>query len=190
MTVKQSTKTKTNGVQRVVKARTNGVRGDQREDCTIVVGLGEMAVTRQSDCVLVAYGLGSCVGVAVYDPVASVAGLLHAVLPRHRNGDNNLTKFVDTGIPALVEAMERQGANARRMRWYLAGGAQMLKAPGFKGMFNIGRQNVEMAQQVLAQYGVRPAGVSVEGNVGRTLKLYAADGRVTVRFAGGEEQEL
>ncbi len=157
---------------------------------TIAVGLGEMAITCQADLVLVAYGLGSCVGLAAYDPVGPVAGLLHAVLPRHRNGDENRAKFVDTGIPALVAEMERMGASLERMRWYAAGGAQMLTAPGFKGMFNIGQQNVEAARQALARYGLTLNGSSVEGHVGRTLKLYVSNGRVTVRFAGQEEQEL
>ena len=31
--------------------------------------------------VLITYALGSCVGVAIYDPVARVGGLLHYMLP-------------------------------------------------------------------------------------------------------------
>lgn len=165
-------------------------KGSCEDGHGIAVGLGEMVVSQWSNCVLVAYGLGSCIGLAAYDPVESVGGLLHAVLPRHRDGDANPAKFVDTGIPALIAEMERCGAKASRIRWYAAGGAQMLTAPGFRGMFNIGQQNQEMMQKVLAQYGFALSGASLGGHVGRTLRLYLPDGRVTVRFAGQGEEEL
>ncbi|NOZ28593.1 MAG: chemotaxis protein CheD [Chloroflexi bacterium] len=157
---------------------------------TIAVGLGEMVVTKDREHVLVAYGLGSCIGLAAYDPMGPVAGMLHAVLPMRRNGDDNLYKFVDTGIPALIDEMKRMGASMRRIRWYVAGGAHMLTAPGFKGMFDIGRRNVEMTQRLLTEYGIEPVAMAVRGSKGRTLKLYVASGRVTVRFAGGEEKVL
>jgi chemotaxis protein CheD len=160
------------------------------EGHAIAVGLGEMRVSRRSNCVLVAYGLGSCIGLAAYDPVEFVGGLLHAVLPRYRNGEASSTKFVDTGIPALITEMERCGAKISRIQWYAAGGAQMLTAPGFRGMFNIGQQNLEMMEKILTQYGVALSGASLGGHVGRTLKLYLPQGRVTVRFAGQAEEEL
>ena len=157
---------------------------------SVAVGLGEIAVTRQTNCVLVAYGLGSCVGLAVYDPIGLVAGMLHAVLPRCRQGDSTPSKFVDTGIPILVAEMERCGAKAQRLQWYAAGGSQMLVAPGFKGMFNIGQQNVEVLREVFAQYGFILRNTSLGGHVGRTFKLYGRNGRVTVRFAGQAENDL
>ncbi|MCS7220758.1 MAG: chemotaxis protein CheD [Anaerolineae bacterium] len=172
----------------IVKEKVAG--GSYEESRAVAVGLGEMVVSRRSDCVLVAYGLGSCIGLAAYDPVESIGGLLHAVLPRHRDNDVNPAKFVDTGIPALIAEMERQGAKASRLRWYAAGGAQMLTTSSFQGMFNIGQQNLETMQRVLAQYGFVLSGASLGGHVGRTLKLYLPDGRVTVRFAGQEEEEL
>ncbi len=165
-------------------------RGCASEEQAIAVGLGEIAVVRQRPCLLVAYGLGSCVGVAAYDPVGPVAGMIHAVLPRFRPGDAAPTKFVDSGIPALVAEMERYGAKLQRIRWYAAGGAQMLVAPGFKGMFNIGQQNIEAMHEVFARYGLTLSGAALGGHMGRTLKLYAADGRVTVRSAGQSEEPL
>lgn len=160
------------------------------EGQAIAVGLGEIAVVHQRLCILVAYGLGSCIGVAAYDPVGPVAGMIHAVLPRFRPGDAAPTKFVDSGIPALVAEMERHGAKQQRIRWYAAGGAQMLVAPGFKGMFNIGQQNIEMMHEIFARYGLTLSGAALGGHVGRTLKLYGANGRVTVRSAGQNEEAL
>lgn len=166
------------------------VRSSAGDGSTIAVGLGEMVVTSAVTCVLVAYGLGSCIGLAAYDPTGPVAGMLHAVLPHHRGGEPNLAKFVDTGIPLLIEEMRRHGARMERVRWFAAGGAQMLTAPGFRGMFNIGAQNIQSMEQVLAQHGIRLSGSALAGHVGRTLKLYVDTGLVTVRSAGQEEVPL
>jgi len=82
----------------------------------ISLGLGEMAVTRNPDDVLAAYGLGSCLGICMIDPVTKVTGLRHAVLPETLNisdsvNPSNASKFVDRGIESLLAAMTKEGAN-------------------------------------------------------------------------------
>lgn len=156
----------------------------------ITVGLGELAVSDHPEAVLVAFGLGSCVGVAAYDPVRKAGGLLHAMLPQHRNGDKNLTKFVDTGIPELLNRLLALGARREQIIWRYAGGAQMLTAPGLTDRFNIGAQNVNMTREILARYALRVVGQDVGGHQGRTVRLYIADGRVVVRGVNGPERSL
>ncbi len=156
----------------------------------ITVGLGELAVSDHPEAVLVAFGLGSCVGVAAYDPVRKAGGLLHAMLPQHRNGDKNLTKFVDTGIPELLNRLLALGARREQIIWRYAGGAQMLAAPGLSNRFNIGAQNVGMTREVLARYALRVVGQDTGGHQGRTVRLFIADGRVTVREVSGLERLL
>jgi chemotaxis protein CheD len=75
---------------------------------SLSVGLGELVISGNPDDVLVAYGLGSCVGVGMYCPKSKVGGLLHAVLPENTDGDRTSTKFVDTGIPVMLEAEARR----------------------------------------------------------------------------------
>ncbi len=157
---------------------------------TISAGLGELVVSSKATDVLVAYGLGSCVGVTVYDPVAKVGAMLHAMLPLHRNGDANKTKFVDTGIPAMMQKVEKLGAKRSRLICRMAGGAQMLTAPGFNNVFNIGAQNAEQARKVLKKEGVRLRVEETGGHAGRTVKLHIANGRVTLRSMGQEEKDL
>ncbi len=157
---------------------------------TISAGLGELVVSKKVTDVLVAYGLGSCVGVTVYDPVAKVGAMLHAMLPLHRNGDANRTKFVDTGIATMLEQVERLGAKRSRLICRMAGGAQMLTAPGFNNVFNIGDQNAEQARKALKKERVRLRAEETGGHAGRTVKLHIANGRVTMRTMGQEEKDL
>ncbi|MCC7354168.1 MAG: chemotaxis protein CheD [Anaerolineae bacterium] len=156
----------------------------------ITVGLGEVAVSGQSEAVLVAFGLGSCVGVTAYDPVRKVGGLLHAMLPQRRNGDKNLTKYVDSGIPELLSKLLALGAKREQLLWRYAGGAQMLTAPGLSDRFNIGAQNVVMTQEVMGHYLLRVLSQDTGGYQGRTVRLFIADGRVLVRGISGSERQL
>jgi len=160
------------------------------ESSSLAVGLGEIKISRQPTDILVAYGLGSCVGVSVYDPFAHVAGLLHAVLPEHLNNAENTAKYVDTGITELLASVERAGALRLRLTVRLAGGAHMLNAPGFKQALNIGERNVAAALATLAALNLKVAAQDVGGNLGRTVRLYVGTGRLTVRAMGSPERDL
>ena len=156
----------------------------------ITISLGELVVTDKPDVVLVAFGLGSCVGVTAYDPVRKAGGLLHAMLPRRRNGDNNLTKFVDTGMVELLNRMAALGARREQMIWRFAGGAQMLTAPGLSDRFNIGQQNVTMTQEMITRHRLNLIACETGGYQGRTLRLIPITGEVTVRYIDGKTKSL
>lgn len=161
------------------------------EGNALAVGLGEIQVSRDPQDQLVAYGLGSCVAVAVHDPVARVAGLLHAVLPeRPREGAPLCSKYVDTGIQALLERVEAMGALRSRLRVCMVGGANMLTLANAGLALNIGERNIAMARSTLAGLRLRVAAEDVGGNKGRTVRLSVADGRMTVRVLGSQTREL
>ncbi len=158
---------------------------------SIAVGLGEIKTSRDPDDILVAYGLGSCLGIGMQDPVARVAGLLHAVLPYHTNGTEARTgKFVDSGLQALLAQLTFMGANPARMVIRMAGGANMLIAPGFSTVLNIGSRNIEAAYTSLAALKLKIASKEVGGNTGRTVRFYVSDGRMTIRTMGNQEREV
>ncbi len=158
---------------------------------TISVGLGELKISRNPDDILVAYGLGSCVGIGMYDPALRLAGLLHALLPTHPNGtDGNSAKYVDSGVVALVVELLRAGADRNRLVVRMAGGANMLTAPGFSQTLNIGARNVEAAYAALSGLKFRIASQEVGGNIGRTVRFYPANGRMTIRTVGNQEREI
>ena len=156
------------------------------------VPIGSMVVSDNPDDVLVAYGLGSCVAICFYDPAVGVGGMLHALLPSLPNGRQDLenpAKFVDRGVPLLVEALQEFNAKPNRLVTQLCGGAQLLIIPGEDGL-SIGERNVQAAEEALRAAGFRIQARATGGNSGRTVRFYIASGRVTVRTLGQEEQSL
>jgi chemotaxis protein CheD len=156
----------------------------------VTVGLGELAISDQPNDVLVAFGLGSCVGVAAYDPVRKICALLHAMLPTHRNGDPNRCKFVDSGVQQMLAELVSVGAKKDRLIWRYAGGAQMLTAPGLSDRFNIGAQNVAMTDEMTKKLGLRVLAQDTGGYQGRTVRVFVATGITTVRSVSGQEHPL
>ncbi len=158
---------------------------------TLSVGLGELVISRNPDDVLVAYGLGSCVGVGMYNPISKTGGLLHAVLPEQTNYKaDSATKFVNTGIPILLEKIKNNGAIPNNIVIYMVGGANMLINTQLAKTFDIGTRNVAAAIQTLESLRLKVRNSEVGGNTGRTVRLYISSGRMTVRVIGGTERDL
>jgi len=156
-----------------------------------VVPIGEMAASGSSTDVLVAYGLGSCVAVCLYDPVTKVGGMLHALLPTVPNGKpaSNPAKFVDRGVPLLLESLLELGARRTRLIAKLCGGAQIV---GFESnrALNIGRLNVLAVEAALRAAQLKIHAQATGGHSGRTVRFYLADGTVTVRTLQQGERVL
>jgi chemotaxis protein CheD len=158
------------------------------------IPIGEMVASTAIDDVLVVYGVGSCVVVGLYDPSINVGGVLHALLPganwHRRNKAGKPTKFVDQGVPLLVEAMTSLGARKNRLVTYLCGGAQVINSPGLSDSFSIGERNVAAARVALQGLGLNVSSEKTGGRVGCTIKLHVVDGKVTVKTLGQEERVL
>jgi len=159
---------------------------------SFVVGLGEMRVMKGQPAVLACIGLGSCIALCAYDPVAKVGGVAHMVLPNSGNEGKKQTspKYVDTGVPLLFREMSRQGAIKSRLVVKAAGGAQMLSIPGANGRLNVGERNIAELKPALAKENVSVLATDVGGTLGRTLKLFLGTGKVTVRTVDGISIEL
>ena len=118
----------------------------------LVVGVGDLIVSDSIDDNIITYALGSCLGLTIYDPVAKVGGMLHAMLPDssiHKNKKNfelNVKKYVNTGIPALFKAAYAMGAKKNRIKLKMAGCSQILDESNF---FNIGKRNYAAARKML-----------------------------------------
>ena len=156
------------------------------------VGNGRMRVSREPNDLLVAYALGSCVGVAAWDSVARVGGLLHAMLPTSKldaaKARERPAMFVDTGVTALLRAMRAKGALAGRTRVTIAGGGARATGPEH---FDIGRRNVLAARRVLWERRLRIVGEAVGGPWPRPLSQPIATGaaRVSIREQGGASRD-
>lgn len=158
------------------------------------VGLGEQAVSREPEEVLVAYGLGSCLGVVMIDPASRLSGLLHALLPRTpetgERGAPNSSKYVESGIEHLLASLVREGAKPDRLIVRIVGGANMLMGAGMSQSFDIGTRNVEAAKTTLSRLNLPISVAEVGGHSGRTVRVYVAESRVTVRVIGEKEREI
>jgi chemotaxis protein CheD len=149
--------------------------------------MGQMHVARDPDVTIAAFGLGSCIGLVVWDPVARVGGLAHIVLADStgfREAHLNPVKYADLAVPALVEAALKLSARRDRLVFKMAGGAQTLQLNGGKDHFTIGERNGVAVRKALAELGFRPAIEDTGGNAGRTVFLDVATGRVMVHTAG------
>ncbi|QPV62204.1 chemotaxis protein CheD [Halosimplex litoreum] len=147
----------------------------------VKVGIAESEVT-DGNALLTTSGLGSCLGVAVYDRSAAVAGLVHVMLPSidEMESDND-AKFADSGIRSLVADMERRGADRERMEAKIAGGSDMLDFS--ENGSGIGVRNVEMGRRTLAEFDIPIVGEDVGGDHGRSLRLEATSGDLVVKSA-------
>lgn len=152
----------------------------------IIVGVSDAKASADAADVLATYSLGSCIGVALFDPASRVAGLLHFQLPSSAGDPQRALEkplmYADTGMAWLLDAMRRLGADKRRMRVALAGGAKMLND---EGVFDIGRRNHTAIRKVLFQQGMLIGAEDVGGTAPRTLFLRVCDG--TLQIKGGSQ---
>lgn len=154
----------------------------------VVVDISDAKVSNDPDTVLTTYSLGSCIGVALYDPLAKVGGMLHYQLPASTldkpKAERYPCMFADTGMQCLVASMTALGALAKRIHVKIAGGATMNTGP--KG-FDIGKRNYLSIRKILWQYGMFIDAEDVGGHSPRNMYLNLADGAVTVRSIGLEK---
>jgi chemotaxis protein CheD len=145
------------------------------------VTIGE-ARAAGKDTILFTLGLGSCVAIVLYDGDNRIGGLAHALLPTPRSGRNPApaARYASTAVDVLIRLMEGEGANSRRLRAKIAGGASMFDSVLTEGGRQLGMRNVEAARSALARAGIPVDREDVGGNYGRSVYLHVDEGRVVV----------
>lgn len=151
------------------------------------VGIGEFVVSDRPQDTIATAALGSCVAVCLWEPTAGVAGLLHFLLPDSKINPARAqaapASFADAGIPLLFHAAYGLGAQKKRSKVWLLGGAEVSR-PAAEGIFNVGRRNVLAARRVLWQNGILIDGEEVGGTAPRTVTMAVANGQITVKTNG------
>ncbi len=136
-------------------------------------------------------GLGSCVGIAIRDPMNKVGGLAHIMLPDStaiRNSQQNIAKFADTGIVELIRQMEALGAKKARMVAKIAGGATMFNFSSGNSTMQVGDRNVEATKKKLAELGIPILAEDTGKNYGRTVTFFPETGEFHIRAVGKQEE--
>lgn len=155
----------------------------------IKVGMADLNIGKSPD-VITTIGLGSCIGIAVYDSVTKIGGLAHIMLPdstRMKN-NSNVAKFADTGIEELIKKMTEAGASKTRMVAKIAGGARMFEVSGLSDVGNIGAKNAEASKKKLKELGIRLIAEDMGLNYGRTVELNCANGDFLIKSVGKENK--
>jgi chemotaxis protein CheD len=151
----------------------------------LIVGVADMKVSNNINDVLVTYSLGSCIGLAIYDPVAQVGGMLHYMLPESKLDEvkarKNPSMFGDTGIPYLFKETYKLGAKKNRLRIIVVGGAQILDQAG---LFNIGKRNYNLLRKLFWKNNALVDFEDVGGTSNRTLKLEVKSGDAWLKVSG------
>ena len=154
-----------------------------------VVVVSDMKTGKDGDF-LITHALGSCLGLAIWDPQIKVGGLLHAMLPLSKiNKDKanaNPYMFVDTGVPALFKTLYDMGAQKKRLVVKAAGCGNPL---GKNEMFKIGERNHTLLKKLLWKNNVMLAAEDVGGTASRTVNFTLSDG-VTILSTSGMKKEL
>ena len=154
-------------------------------DNVVKVGMADMCALKHPG-MLTTLGLGSCVGIALYDSREKVIGLAHIMLPSSTQARNtsNVAKFADTAVERLMKDMIKLGAKKRNIVAKLAGGAQMFAFASTSDIMRIGSRNVEAVKQKLRDMNISIVAEHTGGNFGRTVEFYSGDGRFLVKTIG------
>ncbi len=155
----------------------------------VVVGVGDLAVSNNSQVTLSTYALGSCVGVIAYDPLVMAGGILHIMLPDSLISPDKAAKqpamFADTGLPFFFRSLVGMKVDRNRMRIFLAGGASVLNGTD---PFKIGERNAAAVKKILGVYQIPVCGEDLGGNINRTVHLELATATLTLKTPDRTEQ--
>lgn len=157
----------------------------------IKVGMADLKVVEYPDA-LTTLGLGSCVGICLYDATSKVTGMAHIMLPSSKaiRKNENLAKFADTAIVELLKIMEAKGARKTRMYAKIAGGAQMFSFSSASDSMKIGERNADAVREILKAMSIPIKADDTGGNFGRTIEFFSDSGKLVIKTAGKGIKEI
>lgn len=155
----------------------------------IRVGMADLNICNAPNAITT-LGLGSCVGIVLYDPIKKIAGLAHIMLPDSTKVkmNENKAKFADTGIDLLVQQLQQKGVSKRDLKAKIAGGAQMFAFRSNNDMLRIGERNVEATKEKLKQLGIQIVAEDTGYNYGRTIEFYPETCELLIKAVGKEKR--
>lgn len=157
----------------------------------IKIGMAELKICVSPDAITT-LGLGSCVGIAIRDPVTKIGGLAHIMLPDSTQIRNhsNIPKFADTGIMELVRVLVLKGASRSRLVAKIAGGAQMFAFQNQTDLVRVGERNIEASKAKLRELKIPLLAEDIGKNYGRTVIFYPETGDFYIKSVGKGEKVI
>lgn len=157
----------------------------------IKVGMADLNICESPDSITT-LGLGSCVGVVLWDPLVKICGMAHIMLPDSTaiSKNQNRAKFADTGIEELLEKVIVKGAKRERLVAKIAGGAQMFSVNNNSNLLRVGERNVVAVKEKLQELGIEIKAEDTGNNYGRTVIFYPQTGEYCIRAIGKEQKSI
>lgn len=158
----------------------------------VKVGMADLNIAKPPKTIRTS-GLGSCVGVVLYDDYTNVVGMAHVMLPDSKLGKSgaiNVAKYADTAIVELVHKLEKEGARVRALKAKLAGGAQMFTFSSSNEMMRIGPRNVEAVKNKLKEMRIQIVSEDVGGGSGRTIEFNPETKMLSIRTVNQGVKEI
>ncbi len=161
------------------------------EGKTIKVGMADLNIAKSPDK-LMTLGLGSCIGIVLYDSVVKVGGMAHIMLPDSTQIKNNanLAKFADTAIDVLIQKMTSIGANKSRLVAKIAGGAQMFDFKQTSEVMRVGYRNDVATRKILEELKIPLIADDTGENYGRTIELHTETGALMIKTINHGTKEI
>ena len=153
----------------------------------IKVGMADMNICCGSDSITT-LGLGSCVGVVLWDPATKICGMVHVMLPDSTciRNNSNVAKFADSGIDELLKRVIAKGAKRQNLVAKIAGGAKMFSVNNKSDLISIGDRNVEASIKKLKELKIPLKAQDTGDTYGRTVTFYPENGQYHIKRVGRE----
>jgi chemotaxis protein CheD len=150
----------------------------------ININISELKAIKEN-CILETQSLGSCLGIALFDPTTKTAALAHVMLPdsKKANVGTKPGKYADTAIFKMLKEMTKMGASKAMIVAKIVGGACMFSGSTISDFMNIGARNVETAKKLLSEQKIPVVAEDTGGKHGRTIEFNTNTGKVTVKSA-------
>jgi chemotaxis protein CheD len=157
----------------------------------IKVGIADLNIATVPDKIITV-GLGSCVGIVIYDKQNGIGGLAHIMLPDSMQFSNitNPLKFADLAIPILINKVESSGANKRNLMAKIAGGASMFNFADKSLIMDIGNRNSTAVKSILQKFSVPLIAEDIGGNKGRTIIFDTSSNMLQIKTVGIGTKEI
>jgi len=154
----------------------------------VVVGMADLKVAK-APTILTTLGLGSCVGITLYDRAKKVGGMAHCMLPTYKGFEGqNIAKFVDSAVIELINQLVRAGASRTALVAKITGGAHMFGRSQNNDLLKIGERNAAAGLAILKQLSIPVKANDTGGTHGRTIELNMEDGALKIRTVGKGEK--
>ena len=156
----------------------------------VIIHPGEYLSTREN--VVISTILGSCIAVAIHDPVQRIGGLNHFMLPGEFSRDNQFVgesaRYGMFAMEILINELLKLGADRTSIRAKVFGGGHVLHRTSTS---RIPDGNITFALEYLKTEKIPIDSQDVGGSQARKLFYFPQEFRVLVkRFGGARTEEL